>query len=460
MPSKAFPLAHSLVLQFLELNKYHKTLNAFREEASEVIIENSEVFRQSPEKNLIDLVDEHLISRMTDRLGKLSLQRQIEEELNQSGNENIPRFLYDTFNQIHDANILSVRTQNLPITNFLEGENEYAYSHVTAIVTGSADKSIKFTSLLTRDTFNTLQVHKSPVLCVDFHPDYPTLMLSGSMDSTVVLVNVNTNETLQTFKDHSKYVIHARFSPDGSMFATASHDHTVNFYKMLPPSTVPNTPRSPASPRSPTFNNQIDIKYAKVHSMIFTGNVEAFCFLPNNESLVIGVREDNYLHYVDLVNFQDTKYNMNENGDEWVSFTPMDISPSPHNNGKYLLVSTDDETGRQILFLVNSDVQVRNFYGARVNKFSTPRHCWHPSGKYFYVTDDTKGDICIFDVATAKIIGRLEGHTSIVKSLWFDIERDLLISCGFDKTIRVWGVTDVTPEGSIASSENVSDTEK
>ncbi|CAG8642777.1 6730_t:CDS:2 [Ambispora leptoticha] len=452
MPSKAFPLAHSLVLQFLELNKFHKSLNAFREEASEVIIENNEIFSQPPGKNLIDLVDEHLISSMTDELGKLSLQRQIEEELNHPGDENIPRFLYDTFNQIHDSSILSVRTQNLPVTNFLEGENEYAYSDVTAIVSGSADKCIKFTSLLTRDTFNTLQIHKSPVLCVDFHPDYPTLMLSSSMDSTV-LVNVHTNETIQTFKEDSKYVVHARFSPDGLMFATA-YDHTVNFYKMIP-SAVPDTPKSPASPRSPTFN-QIDIKYVKVHSMKLTGNVEAFCFLPNNESLVIGVREDNYLHYIDLVNFQDTKYSMNENGDERVSFTPMDISPSPHNNGKYLLVSTDDESGRLILFLTNSDVQIRNFYGAQVNKFSTPRHCWHPSGKYFYVTDDAKGDICIFDVATAKIIARLEGHTSIVKSLWFDVERDLLISCGFDKTIRVWGATDVNP----VTSGNVSDAEK
>ncbi|KAG9293206.1 hypothetical protein G9A89_010543 [Geosiphon pyriformis] len=207
---------------------------------------------------------------------------------------------------------------------------------------------------------------------------------------------------------------------------------------------------------SPSFLPQntlpADLKYTKIHTQIFTGNIESFCFLPDNRHLVVGIREDNYLHYIKYnpyspsssinpsSSFTTTKYNMNSTGDDWISFTPMHISPSPHNNGSYLLVSTDSssQNGRLILFKTHSSKQLRNFYGIEVDRFSTPKHCWHPSGAYFYAGEDT-GDICVFGVAEGKILKRLKGHHGAIKGLWFDWERNFLVSCSLDRTICVWG---------------------
>ncbi|KAF0484996.1 WD40 repeat-like protein [Gigaspora margarita] len=49
-------------------------------------------------------------------------------------------------------------------------------------------------------------------------------------------------------------------------------------------------------------------------------------------------------------NFEITKHNMNTNGNNWISFTAIDIIASPNNGGKYLLVATNDENGRIIIY--------------------------------------------------------------------------------------------------------------
>jgi COMPASS component SWD3 len=179
------------------------------------------------------------------------------------------------------------------------------------------------------------------------------------------------------------------------------------------------------------------------------------CFLPDNQYLVVGIRGDNYLHYINLINFSDKKYNTNVSGDDWVSFTPMDISPTPYNNGKYLLVSTDDENGRIILFRTHSSQQICNFYDSETipnRKLTNPRHCWHPNGKYFF-TFGIDSFIRIYDVVTKSVVHKLQGHEDVVKSLWFDQDRDLLISCGFDKTVKIWSSDDIINSSNNSSSD-------
>jgi len=352
------------------------------------------------------------------------------------GNNKYPRYLCETFSQIHTSNILSIRSQTLLIRNFNDGE--YHFSEIPTIITGSADKSIRLTSLLTGDTFNICSnIHKGGILCLDFHPIYKNLMLTGSMDSTCTLIDANTLNVVQTFKDHTKYVVRAKFSIDGNKIVTASYDHTINFYEIenggINPILSSTSPRTPLTPT-------LLPKYNKIHSITFGGNIESMCFLPDNQYLIVGIRGDNYLHYINLINFSDKKYNMNSNGDYWVSFTPMDISPSPHNHGKYLLVSTDDENGRIILFRTHSSQQIYNFYDLENipdRELTNPRHCWHPNGKYFFAFG-IDSCIRIFDVASKSIVHKLEGHKDMIRGLWFDQDRDLLISCGFDKTVKIW----------------------
>jgi COMPASS component SWD3 len=433
MSPKSEYFAHALVSQFLEQNGYSKTLAAFKEEAKSAIAEEKLVER--PQESLTELVNEYVMGQLGSNFDKLSLKRHIDDDISISGTDNYPQYLYETLSQIHTSNILTVRTHLLPLTDFID--NDYVPSQVPTLVTGSADKTVRITSLLTGDTIGIFSHHNGGVLCIDFHPQYPNLMLTASLDGSAALIDVVKNDKVQTFKDlHNKPIVRAKFSNDGGLFITTSYDHTLNIFEMVSPAT-PISPITPASPRSPSSASPTGIRYRKLKTMKFPTALEGVAFLPDGQTLVVSMRENNYLHYIDLNTFDIEKYNMNANGDDHVSFTAMDISPSPHNDGAYILVSTDKS--RVILFRTRSSEQLRNFYGVTMEELFTPRHCWHPSGKYFFANDAEGQRVCVVDVAEGKVVRKLDGHKALIRDLWFDSERELLVTCGFDKTVRIWG---------------------
>ncbi|KAF0399015.1 WD40 repeat-like protein [Gigaspora margarita] len=360
------------------------------------------------------------------------------------------------------------------------------------IITDSADKSIKFTSLLTGDIYNVCDVHKGGVLAIDFHPIYTTMMLSASMDGSVMLINASTMEVKQIFKDHNKYVVRAKFSPDGSMSFTASYDHTLNIYKFCGSSTphlfslhivnssILTSPLMPTTPSTPpTLSTPLPI-YSKLHTITFESNIESLCILPNSSYLIVGIRDSNYLHYVNLQltnsktqNFKITKHNMNANDDDRVSFTAMDIVASPNNVNEDIASSTL--------------IQLANFYDIpspdssqisssptipliAIRKFTYLRLLWHSSGKYFYacgidafprvysieskrlvdklkdhVKNNSYSKISNSESDIEKLSG-LSDHSDIVHNMWYDEERDLLITCSFDKCVKIWGSDELCRE--------------
>ena len=64
--------------------------------------------------------------------------------------------------------------------------------------------------------------------------------------------------------------------------------------------------------------------YVLLHRYHFPGTVEAVAFSPDSAYVTFTARDDNYLHYVRLEDSVPTKYNMNQNGDDFVSFVGMD----------------------------------------------------------------------------------------------------------------------------------------
>ncbi|CAG8741814.1 13237_t:CDS:2, partial [Gigaspora rosea] len=263
-------LTHALILQFLESNKYKNTLAEFRKEANEIIENNPKLFDELP---LTAIVQNYIMKEMKNDVEKIDLE--------------------------NCTTILTVRTQNIQLTNY--NDNDYESIQIPMIITGSADKSIKFTSLLTGDIYNVCDVHKGGVLAIDFHPIYTTMMLSASMDGSVMLINASTMEVKQIFKDHNKYVVRAKFSPDGSMLFTASYDHTLNIYKFCGSSTLrlfsphivnssiltsPLMPTTPSTPPTPSTPLPI---YSKIHTIIFESNIESLCILPNSSYLIVGI---------------------------------------------------------------------------------------------------------------------------------------------------------------------------
>ena len=86
--------------------------------------------------------------------------------------------------------------------------------------------------------------------------------------------------------------------------------------------------------------------YTCVKKVLCCGQVTSAAFtppvIPSTEAeLALTVRDDHRLHLITLETLTHRTINMNANGDDWVSFTAMDISFSPC--GKHILVSTDKD---------------------------------------------------------------------------------------------------------------------
>ncbi|KAI8063432.1 WD40-repeat-containing domain protein [Gilbertella persicaria] len=381
------PQIHASVLNFLIDHGYMESVEAFKREARQ-----------------------HLDSASGDDqlaydLSQLHLERS--NELLEGDNDYFNQLNAD-YPLIHDTNILAVAFE----------------PHTRVLATSSVDKSVKISTMLaSQDLYpKTYRHHQAPVLSIAFHPTCSGLMMTTSMDGTVALVNTDHEPEFgadtekeglhQHFKDHQKYVVQGLFSlEDGHYMATASYDRTVCLYQ---------------SDRS-TLPNYTMIKRLGP----FIGNVETICFMKNQ--LVVGVRDDNYLHYTHLDSLASYRVNMNATGDDWVSFSPVCLSA---NHG-LLLCTTDHASGRTILFKAGSDKQVQNYYiFPNDNTFITRKHVWHPSGRYFYAIGSNEHDIAVVEVKTGQIVNTLKGHQGMVRCL--DAYHQGLFSAGYDHTVKQW----------------------
>ncbi|KAF9208465.1 hypothetical protein BGZ49_008753 [Haplosporangium sp. Z 27] len=426
-----------MVQEFLQTQGYNKALQEYEQEAKGVL---EDIPKSMPTpKPLLEVLTDIRMAQLHSQLGQLNMPSEAEErDFARPGNFNdIPNRLQEVIHDLHPVNIIFARTADVavaPTFKDLESDPSITFKRVPALITAAADRTIKFTLIdghthgddQPGQVFKIHQPHDGVALDIDIHPRHPELMLTSAMDKTIVLTNTVTEKEHQRFKDHSKFVVRAKFAMDGDIIITGSHDKTVNIYKVQPEQDESQLPR-----------------YVLDETLNFKGAVESLCVLPMSSSrttptVVIGTRDDNYLHYVNLNDYTTVKYNMNINKDDWVSFTPMDISCSPHNDGGYLLVSTDSPTGRQILFRTDSALQLFNYYGVPTDGFSTPRHVWEKSGKYFYVTGNDHKIYCFQVGGTEEIVGTLEGHTSVIRGLFMDYHRNLLVSSSFDKTVRFW----------------------
>ncbi|KJE94139.1 hypothetical protein CAOG_008825 [Capsaspora owczarzaki ATCC 30864] len=258
------------------------------------------------------------------------------------------------------------------------------------------------------------------------------IALTSSMDRSHQIVDIETGDVLQTFADHTKFVVRVQWSPNGEYFATASYDHHVGLYRRVQKVSKPveDDDDSDAEEEPAPF------KFERVGHFLFEGYAEALCFSPEGDELCMAARNDCFLHFVELTsgNYERSKMNMNALGDTHVSFTALDVSYSPFGK-KYLLVCTDKN--RLILYARETGEQLRHFYGTNNDEWSTPRHCWHPSGQYIFATSQDRC-IYIWEMCSQKLVGKLTGHTENIRDLSFNDKHKILVSTGFDKVVRFW----------------------
>jgi hypothetical protein len=188
---------------------------------------------------------------------------------------------------------------------------------------------------------------------MDWHPlaEWGHLLLTGCMNSSHAIVDTRGEKgrVVQTFKDHMKYVNRCCWSPAGTTFVTASYDGFLHVYALVVAGEGEGEgegeggdtaagaagsaseegeqhggkggllwqlqaqgeqerrdglaePESPADPEDPTPPPRFRLAH-KVH----VGNaVECVSYL-DDATVVMGVRESNYLRYMDINTLEVTK---------------------------------------------------------------------------------------------------------------------------------------------------------
>jgi len=400
--------ATHLILQYLHEKGHHKTLEVFQEECG--IQYKSEAIKYGG--HLETILFEHKELSITKELGELGIteakEKDAQEQLLERGNGDYASTLYKSLDGLHTGNILSTAFSHSPVNNW--------------IATGSSDKTISITDYETGVTERKLQVHQGAVLSLDWNPnpEFHHLLLSSAMDGTVAVTDVTTGRVIHKSKDHTKYVVGCKWYIDGLTFATASHDHSVAIFRCKDADNL--------KPDSDAQNS-----FSLVERYPFNANAEAITW--NKEGvLVVAVREDNYLHMIDLNSSSKTRFNMNAALDNHVSFTAMALSFNPVDED-YLLVGTDKD--RVILYKVGNSTPVRNFWGAPNDAFGNPKNCWHNSGKYVYSNAQDKRIYC-WEVANSSIVSKLQDHHAQVRDLCQHPSKNFLASGSFDKTVKLW----------------------
>ncbi|ORX50807.1 WD40 repeat-like protein [Hesseltinella vesiculosa] len=414
--------AHALVARFMQYYNYNTTLEAFQEEAAAYFTDPSQTSLPS---NDLDTVLQ-AVSQLT-----LGEQRTVTLP---PCDGHFCSTLHTTHDHWHGVNILTVSSE--PTNNI--------------VATSAIDKTVKVHHLDGSQPAQVYRHHDAPVLSIAFHPAYTNLMLTTSMDGSAALVDLsrqNPDDALvQRFRDHQRYVVQGVFSPSTSpqhYLCTASYDRTVRVYHWNDPDG--------------------DVHYQSIGKVgPFAGNVESICFLPRSpvdaqdaQHMLVAVQNDNYLHVLSLQpqGVQLTrKINMNANGDDWISFSPVWISMYPaaptssgakddRNDplGSLVLVSTNHSSGRMILLDTTSGKQIQNYYvHPSNNEFLTRRHVFHPSGTCFYaIGSELDNAIKVVETGSGQVVASLTGHSAMIRSL--TLHHDHLLTCGYDHTVKLWG---------------------
>ncbi|KAJ3443273.1 hypothetical protein M0812_09107 [Anaeramoeba flamelloides] len=184
-------------------------------------------------------------------------------------------------------------------------------------------------------------------------------------------------------------------------------------------------------------NNPYQFKFGLKKKISFRNPIQDVIFGDNSREMIVAVRNENNLYYINCETLKVDKINLNENLDNHVSFSAMHLSLSPDE--KYLLVTTDKD--RIITYLYKSSIQLRNFYGTMSDKFAQYHTLWSPNNYFVFSTSQIDKTICVWNIHDEKLICRLEGHTKLIRDIDIAQRKDgsyFLVSCGYDKKIIIW----------------------
>ena len=278
---------------------------------------------------------------------------------------------------------------------------------------------------------HTLQSHRLPVNCVAFHPIFSSLA-SGSEDTTIKIWDWELGELERTIKGHTKAVLDVDYGGPrgGTLLASCSSDLTIKLWD--PSDEYKNIRTLPGHDHS-------------VSAVRFVPSGAAGS--PASGNLLVSASRDKSLRIWDV----STGYCVKtlRSHVDWV----RDVAPS--FDGRWLLSAGNDQTAR--LWDASSGDVKATFIGhehviecctfapaASYSHLATLAGLKKPpspsSSGEFLATGSRDKSIKIWD-SRGTLIKTLIGHDNWVRDLLFHPGGKYLLSCGDDKTIRCWDLS-------------------
>ena len=236
------------------------------------------------------------------------------------------------------------------------------------------------------------------------------VIASGSDDKSIRLWYVDTGKMHpRQLTGHSSYVFSLAFSPKGNMLASGSYDEALFLWDV----------RTQRLMRShPAHSDPI-------------GGVD----FVQDGTLIVSCSSDGLIRVWDTATGQCLRTLVHEDnaGVTNVCFVP---------NGKYLLAWTLDSSIRLWNYVEgrcmktyqghkNEKYSLSGAHGSYTNKEETEKRA-------FVVSGSEDGKIYTWDINSKEILQTMEGHEGVVLGVDTWEEGNLMVSCGMDKTVRVW----------------------
>ncbi|KAK3697064.1 WD domain protein [Vermiconidia calcicola] len=301
------------------------------------------------------------------------------------------------------------------------------------IASCSADATIKIWDAQTGGLAQTLEGHLAGISTIAWSPDSKVLA-SGSDDKLIRLWDISTGKCMPTpLVGHHNYVYSLAFSPKGNMLVSGSYDEAVFLWDVRTARLMRSLPAHSDPVRSVDF--------------VRDGTLTASC------------SSDGLIRIWDTGTGQCLKTLVHEDN---AAVTSVKFSP----NGKFVLAATLDNAVR--LWNYVEGRCAKTYQGHKNEKFSI-NACFGTYTADPTITEDgaegdgegqpgqqkwafvacgsEDGSTVLWDVSSKEILQTLPSHEGVVLGVDVGLEDQTILTCGMDKTIKIWKRQPVATNG-------------
>eukprot|EP00996_Jenningsia_fusiforme_P000386 NODE_1330_length_1582_cov_33.470972_g1194_i0.p1 GENE.NODE_1330_length_1582_cov_33.470972_g1194_i0~~NODE_1330_length_1582_cov_33.470972_g1194_i0.p1 ORF type:complete len:431 (-),score=63.62 NODE_1330_length_1582_cov_33.470972_g1194_i0:288-1499(-) len=258
----------------------------------------------------------------------------------------------------------------------------------------------------------TLTGHRSPVLCVKFHPNLPSV-ITASEDSTLRVWDYETGETERVLRGHTAAVFWLDIDSEGKRVASASGDLSIRLWDL------------------PTGEC---IRTIRGHDH----RVSCVCWMPGGDGLVSCSRDGTVRMWDPRTGFER---GVMRGHDGWV----RTVTTNP--TGTILASGGDDRTvrvweGTRCRIVLRGAEHTIECIAIRSSPPTASQQALEGSAADSCIIVAGSRDKCIHVwEGSGRVLHVLRGHDDWIHGIALHHSGQLVVSCGDDRSIRTWDVT-------------------